>query len=310
MTKFLFLLFILSTNLIAKELETPKCLEPNIEFWKQILTKYSENDLVFHNESTLEIYKVVRLETLDKLERKRALVQVYKEMEDILNSEDLDNLRAQSGISNKFTLGLIRSHKYLPYIKKVFKEEGIPEDIIFLPHVESSFNPKAGSRVGAKGLWQIMPGTARMYGTRNAYKLYNPEYATRLAAKILKDNYSILGSWDLAINAYNSGIGNLKRAVEFTSSKDICTILRDYRQGSFKFASRNYLGQFYAVLDIIKERKEDDEDDASEVDTPPTSVTPKAKVKTKTKVKTKHKYYKKNHKHKHKVKHKKEPSND
>ena len=298
------LLLLLSTDLIARDLPTPTCIEPNVKFWKQILTSYNENDLILHNERTFEIYKVVKLDPLNKIERKKTYTQSIKDLEDVLNSEDLDNLRAQIGISSRFNQGLIRSKKYLPYIRKIFKQEGIPDDIVFLPHVESSFNPKAGSRVGAKGLWQIMPSTARMYGTKNTSKLYDPQYATRLAAKILKDNYQTLGSWDLAINAYNSGIGNLSRAIQATSSRDICVILEKYEGRTFKFASRNYLSQFYAALDIVEEHEGKEEtlvgQEQEETEEKEAINTVVEKVKKQHKNKIKHKVKHKKHKHKHK----------
>ena len=235
----------------------PKCLKKNIEFWTKVYTEYSDTTLIFHNVDTFEVYSVVEGVEIDSEYKKLIIVNELKKIEATdVSLESLDNVRIQRGAKEKWIEGINNSKTLLPMIKKVFKKQGIPLYIAYLPAIESGFNVKAGSRVGAKGLWQIMPTTAKYYGVRNQNTLYTPKPATELAAKILLDNYSALGDWDLAVNAYHSGQGNLLRAVEETGSKDICVIIENYKGKTFKFASKNYLGQFYAALNIIN-KKED-----------------------------------------------------
>jgi len=242
---------LLSTSLQA----APKCLEKNIVFWKKVYTEYNDTTLVFHDANTFEIYSEIKGIAIDSNNKKFMVASEFKKLEDKLNSEDLENVRVQRGAKEKWLEGIHNSKALLPMIKKVFKKYGIPERISYLPHVESSYDVKAGSRVGAKGLWQIMPSTAKSYGVRNQRKLYEANYATEIAAKILVDNYEALGDWDLAVNAYHSGQGSLRRAVEETGSKDICVIIDEYEGKTFKFASKNYLGQFYAALEIINKKE-------------------------------------------------------
>jgi soluble lytic murein transglycosylase-like protein len=246
MNKTILLTLLLPNTLLA----APKCLEKNIAFWKKVYSEYNDTTLVFHDANTFEVYSELKGIPIDSNNKKFMVASEFRKLEEKLNSEDLENVRVQRGAKEKWIEGTKNSKKLLPMIKKVFKKYGVPERISYLPHVESSYDASAGSRVGAKGLWQIMPSTAKLYGVRNISRLYEPTYATDIAAKILLDNYEALGDWDLAINAYHSGQGSLRRAVEETGSRDICVIIEEYKGKTFKFASKNYLGQFYAALEL------------------------------------------------------------
>ena len=129
---------------------------------------------------------------------------------------------------------------------------GLPRELAALPHVESSFNTYAYSKVGAAGMWQFMRGTGRRFLRIDAAvdERLDPYRATEAAASFLEQNYIVLGSWPLALTAYNHGPGGMKRAQEQLGTSDIVTIVRKYNSRSFGFASRNFYVAFLAALEI------------------------------------------------------------
>jgi membrane-bound lytic murein transglycosylase D len=148
-----------------------------------------------------------------------------------------------------------RSLQYIPTIKPILKDQKLPEEIIFLPHVESSYTPYAESKVGAVGLWQIMPKTmAQLMGEKHVGNRKNVSIASVAAAKLLRMNYKVTKSWPLALTAYNHGLGGIQRAMKKTDSRDLCTIIANYDSASFRFASSNFYAQFLAAKNISKTR--------------------------------------------------------
>ena len=148
---------------------------------------------------------------------------------------------------------LTRSGRFLPMILEVFKQKGLPEELVFTAMIESGFDPIAVSRAGAKGLWQFMAPTARQYGLRVDRWLderLDPEKSTVAAANYLKDLYTIFGSWDLTQAAYNAGEMKVIRAIKGTGTRDFWSLtnsrlLRD--------ETKNYVPAIHAVTIISQE---------------------------------------------------------
>ncbi len=164
-------------------------------------------------------------------------------------------LRLQRGQRDFIANGLTIAPKYFPSIEAEFKEAGIPVEITRLAFVESSFNLKACSKVGASGVYQIMPATGRQYLKMHSGvdERNDPIKASRAAAKLLKLNYALTGSWPLAITAYNHGVGGIKRAVRSVGSSNIVDLINRYRGNQFGFASKNFYASFLGVLATLKD---------------------------------------------------------
>jgi len=163
-----------------------------------------------------------------------------------------ERLRTQRGIRERFEQGIRRSRQHLPAMERTFRREGLPVELARLPLIESSFDVSAYSKVGAAGVWQFMPATGRRFMTVGSLvdERMDPETATVAAARFLKENHRLLGSWPLALTAYNHGPGGMARAVRETGSSDIGVIVRRYKGPSFGFASRNFYAEFLAALDV------------------------------------------------------------
>jgi membrane-bound lytic murein transglycosylase D len=164
-------------------------------------------------------------------------------------------VRAQTGQRDKFADGLKYSGRYLGEIEKIFMKEKLPVELTRLIFVESMFNPYANSSANARGIWQFMKGTGKIYGLKiNSVmdERVDPINASYAAARLLRHNYEQLGTWPLAINAYNTGRGTITKAVARLGTTDITKIIRQFDHPSYGFASRNFYIEFLAVLDAVK----------------------------------------------------------
>lgn len=166
-------------------------------------------------------------------------------------------LHSQSGLKERFQEGLEVSRAYLPEMESIFREQGLPTELTRIPLIESCFNVRAYSKVGAAGIWQFMPSTGRLYLTvgDRVDERRDPIIATRAAAQFLSRIYDRLGEWPLAITSYNHGPEGIARAVDAVGSTDIDVIVRDYRGPNFGFASRNFYVEFLAALDVDRNAK-------------------------------------------------------
>jgi membrane-bound lytic murein transglycosylase D len=179
--------------------------------------------------------------------------QAVPEEDKFNKAAEKGRLRFQLGQSNRFLLGIYYSGFYLPEMEKIFKEEGMPIELTRLPFVESSFNVRARSRVGASGIWQFMRRTATRYLATNVSmdERNDPLKATKAAAKFLRLNHNMLGKWPLAVTAYNHGPSGVRRMVNRFQTDDIVELV-DSRHGRFQFASANFYASFLAALEVEK----------------------------------------------------------
>lgn len=169
--------------------------------------------------------------------------------------EATEDIRFQLGQANRFKAGLIRSGAWQHDIAAALRQEGLPPELAALPLVESSYNPRAYSKVGAAGLWQFMPSTGRRFMRidRAVDDRMDPFRATEAAAQLLAYNHRILGTWPLALTAYNHGVAGMRRAVDTLGTTNIVTIVRNYQSRTFGFASRNFYVSFLAALKIDRD---------------------------------------------------------
>ena len=147
---------------------------------------------------------------------------------------------------------LVRAGRYQAMISRILKEEGVPQDLIYLAQAESGFHPLALSRAGARGMWQFMASRASGYDlVRNWWvdERQDPEKATRAAARHLKDLYDEFGDWYLAMAAYNSGPGTVQHAVQRTGYADFWQL---YRRGVLPKETKNYVPIIVAVTIMAK----------------------------------------------------------
>ena len=162
-----------------------------------------------------------------------------------------ENIHTQRGIKERFRQGIIRSGRYVGAFQEILANEGIPEQLALLPLVESSFENRSLSKAGAAGIWQFTRGTGRLYLKvgRKLDERLEPAKATRAAARLLRDNYRALGSWPLAITAYNHGRAGMLRA-QSEAGSELPSIIRDYRGRLFGYASMNFYSEFLAAVEV------------------------------------------------------------
>jgi membrane-bound lytic murein transglycosylase D len=261
----------------------PAELEPDIAFWRRVYTEVTTRGGLIHDASNLAVvYEVLEFpEDLPPRQRAKRIEDAKKKYVRILErlaqgAEDLsreeqrvknlwpkntrrarfeqaaEEMRFQLGQADRFREGLIRSGAWRDHIEKTFTSMGLPRELAALPHVESSFNPYAYSKVGAAGMWQFMRSTGRRFLRIDAVvdERLDPYRSTEAAARFLEQNYIVLGSWPLALTAYNHGPGGMRRAQETLGTSDIVTIVRQYKSRTFGFASRNFYVAFLAALEI------------------------------------------------------------
>lgn len=263
------------------------CIAPNVAFWRDIYAKYPSSQGVLHDKRDLRIiYEVLDVEgTWENSARERDRQRIERAKERYLEifrslaagapprtmeekrvaaffgaratPEDFrlaqENIRFQSGQKDNFRKGLIRSGAYLEEIKDILASYGVPEDLAYLPHVESSFNYKAYSKFGAAGIWQFTESSGKQFKLDVDYAIderRDPLKATHAAARMLRHNYEKLGTWPLAVTAYNHGINGMLRAK--AAKGDYERIFQEHESKLFKFASRNFYSEFLAAREVAK----------------------------------------------------------
>src|ERR1700691_980640 len=162
-----------------------------------------------------------------------------------------------------FERAFARSGRYHDMMVRVLKEEGVPQDLIYLAQAESGFQPTAVSRAGARGIWQFMGSRARGYGLQHSMWVddrQDPEKSTRAPARHLRDLYGQFGDWYLAMAAYNSGPGTVQAAVKRTGYADFWEL---YRRNVLPKETRNYVPIILAMTIVSKNLSQYGFDDVS-----------------------------------------------
>jgi membrane-bound lytic murein transglycosylase D len=189
---------------------------------------------------------------LDKLsESERRVYRLFDHIEDKNKFRNAaSSIRVQRGQREYISKGLEIAPKYLVHAEEEFKRQGLMPELASLAFIESSFNLQARSKVGASGVYQVMPATGRDYliVTPEIDERNDPIKASRAAAKLLALNYKILGEWPLAITAYNHGVGGISRAMREEGTKDIVRLINEYRGRNFGFASKNFYAGFLGLM--------------------------------------------------------------
>lgn len=230
----------------------------------KIYAHYNSNQGVFHLVDDpsfvlgeVDLTSILDNSVLSAVEKKRQaeryLIAMRQQIVQKWKISDARRVRLQMGLKDRMEKALFLSGRYLPMMEDIFRKKGLPVELTRLVFVESSFNIHAQSKVGASGLWQIMPSVARSYGyiQKQYDKRNHPVYATKLAAEILEQNYRGLNSWPLAITAYNHGLTGVRRMVEKNNSEFIEDLIESGNNTpSWGFASRNFYACFLAVLEV------------------------------------------------------------
>ena len=278
------------THSLSGVFQKPAALEPAVEFWRKTYVKWRRSEVAFHDDRYLDVvYEVMVLPgnvgdslTSGQKEMVSQRREYWKTQLSFLESKvrfnqkltandrqmiaklqnngrsldsvlpgAADRLRSQRGTRERFVKGLEISRNYDRQFRKIFREAGLPEDLAYLPHVESSFQPSAKSSAGAVGMWQFTKGAAKTFmpGGNSIDQRLDPVASTFGAARYLRYAYTKLGDWPTAITSYNHGIGGMKRA-QNQVGRDFVRIVDTYSGSSFGFASRNYYAQFLAAREI------------------------------------------------------------
>jgi len=265
----------------------PAALEPAVEFWRKTYGVWQRSEVAFHDDRYLDvIYEVMVLpgyvgeglttEQKEMVNQRRdywkgqlaglesklrygaalnandkqliAKLENGGKLTGILNGAS-ERVRSQRGTRERFKRGLEISGRYDLQFRKIFRDAGLPEELAFLPHVESSFQPAAKSSAGAVGMWQFTKAAAQTFMPGSDDLRYDPVASANGAARYLSYAYGKLRDWPAAVTSYNHGIGGMKRAQNQVGN-DFVRIVEQYDGPAFGFASRNYYAQFLAAREI------------------------------------------------------------
>jgi len=262
----------------------PPALERDIRFWIRVYTEVTTDQGLVHDDWNLGlVYEVLRFDpassptqrerrvneakgrysallrhfadgaTDNLTAHERRILHAFGDKASPSDFRDaIGRIRFQLGQADRFHEGLIRAAVWEKEIARTLSQHGVPPEIAALPHVESSFNVAAYSKVGAAGLWQFMPSTARRYMRVDSIvdERLDPYSATEAAANLMLYNYRLVGTWPLAVTAYNHGPGGLRRAQDELGTSDIAVIVKRFQGTTFGFASRNFYVAFLAALEV------------------------------------------------------------
>jgi membrane-bound lytic murein transglycosylase D len=272
-------------RVLDRNFPQPPALDRDVNFWIRVYTEIGTNAGFLHDQYNLGVvYETIQFDPGMSARQREHLVESHREqivaaLKRIahatapLSPEDqhirdmwgdaytparvlaaVEDIRFQLGQSDRFREGLVRSGLWQAHIVETLSDLGLPPELGVLPHVESSFNAAAYSKAGAAGMWQFMRSTGRRYMRIDSAvdDRMDPFRSTEAAAQLLSFNYRLLGTWPLALTAYNHGAEGMRRAKEQVGTDDIVMVVRNYHSPSFGFASRNYYVSFLAALTVDK----------------------------------------------------------
>lgn len=201
----------------------------------------SEKDLFDLNDEELRLYKV--FENYPKRKLKNAKKEKYIAM--------------YSGFADQFKKSIIESGLYIDEMENIFANRGLPVELTRLPFIESSFNNHAVSSAKAVGMWQFIYHTGNRFLKidDNIDERKDPIFSTYAAADFLTELYDMFKSWPLAVNAYNTGSGRMKKAIKQLGTNNIANIINGFRDPGYRFYSRNYYPEFVAAVHVYKNKK-------------------------------------------------------
>ena len=272
-------------------LPAPEGIRDRVDFWKNVYAGWSLSQVALHDiDHAALVYEVVDLpgpagerytdEQSDFVRARREMLESrLRDLErKVLAGEPLDDaekelalkitttaggdaivgasarVRSQRGLRERFRRGIEISGRYDAIFRGIFREAGLPEDLAFLPHVESSFQAQARSSAGAVGVWQFTRPAAKVFmnvGSSIDERL-DPVAAARGAARYLARAHELLGDWALAVTSYNHGIEGMCRAKEAYGT-DFDRIVAEYDGRAFGFASKSFYAEFLAAREIAKD---------------------------------------------------------
>ncbi|HSH43164.1 MAG TPA: LysM peptidoglycan-binding domain-containing protein [Arenicellales bacterium] len=281
----------------------PAEIQRRVDFWIKVFSTWGTDQLVFHDrENPARVYSVItsrhachRARSARSVEAERSRIEdmlrtlarkatweepgwtreelAYLELFPQRDPDEIaraaEKVRCQTGNRDRFREALGRYGRYRSHILKVLREHRLSEDIIYLPFVESAYNPRAYSRAGAAGLWQIMPATARRLGLQLDATLderFDPRRASWAAAKYLRHSTDVLSEVareeigglvqpsrinPFVITSYNYGVTGMARAIR-SVGPDFMQVLNNYRSKSFRTAVRNFYASFLAARYVAR----------------------------------------------------------
>jgi membrane-bound lytic murein transglycosylase D len=231
-------------------------LEKPVEFWRKIFTQYGTSQLVFFD--VADMTRIFEVQDVGEGSRTNEYINTERSRIAALHGVEVERVKAQRGIRERTEAGLRRSGRYIAFMKKVFRERGLPEELAYLPLVESSFDLTARSSAGATGMWQFMRATGKEYMRvdRHIDERIDPIESTRAAASYLSQAYQSLGNWPLAITSYNYGQAGIARAVAQVESDNLVDLINDYSHPYWGYAPKNFYAEFLVALEIGKNHEQ------------------------------------------------------
>ncbi len=262
----------------------PDELTNQVEFWKRIFSTCTRQQAVLYDDWYFVVYEVVNSGVSPGVyARKRHYKNILRSLERKHQADDVDSLTPEEaevsqkfehfsgkdvfkkaatsrmnvhyGQRENFIEAIRRSGLYQEQFERIFHQYGLPLELTRIPFVESYFKYRAYSSAHAAGVWQFIPSTARLYGLRMNSKVderYDPFKSADSAARLLRANYEMFGSWPLAITAYNHGNAGVQKAVRQLDTTDLGKIVRSYRSPTFGYYSRNYYAQVVAAMQVMQ----------------------------------------------------------